>query len=1056
MLHLYHANRLEDLAERLATDLKAPVGPVLAPEIVAVSSSAVGQWLTLELARRHGISANVQWLLPARLLWRVFRDVLSDVPKANAFSAEVLAWRVLAVLRDTTFVKQHSALAHYLADASSLRHWQLAHQMGRLFEQYLVFRPDWIDRWERHSADDWQGALWQRVISVGDTRHWLKLRNELFSALHKNSPVAGSLPKRLSLFALTGLSGALLELLSRLAEHIDVHIYHLNFSGGFWADIVSDRQRARLIATEGEGVDEYLERGNRLLAAMGRLGREHLAQLLQLESIESETYRAPPRGTVLGAIQADIVELRDADQATPFVGTAQDRSIQVHICHGPMREIEVLHDRLLDAFERDPNLTPADVRVLIPRLSGYAPLIESVFGAATGQRHIPWHLAECALDDHSPLVHAFLELLRLPEGRLDAQRVSALLDIPVLRARFALAEVDVEQVMQWIRELGIRWGADADSLAAMDLPISGTHTWRGATDRLLLGFALGDSDEPVAGCMPAPPGDATLAQVVGRWRSFLEQLIGLHETLSGTYPLSRWVSLFNQVLDRFFLPGPEETDNLVRLRQQLAALAGDGAIANFNEPLRLPAVRDALEARLRGGSGGRFMSGAATFATLAHGRCLPAKLVCLVGMNSEDFPRRDSSYGLDQMVAQPRCGDRRRRDEDRHAFLEALSCARSGLYISYSGASARDDTVQPPSVVVSELLEQVDALSEEGTLSQALTIRHPLQPFSRRYFSAEPGLFSYACEMVPPGGLRRPNTTPLFDEPLAPSLPGELSLDGLVDFLANPARALLRGRLNVVLEPGAGQLPTREPMQLDGRSRRAVARAALEAQLQGMGEAEFAERVRLGGHLPPGTPGELAMSEQWCQATPVATLLEPLLTSQTLLPLSVSVMVGDWQLTGALENVGPSGQILWSVESPSPWVMLRAWCAHLLLNMATDAPSHHTRLVSPNGVATFAPEHDPGQLLLEILALYSEGMCRPLPFFPRSAWKFVNAPRSPRSAAQQTWMGSDFGPAQGESSDPYFALAFRDRLGQALDEEFESLATQLLGIPKERLQDQDA
>jgi len=90
------------------------------------------------------------------------------------------------------------------------------------------------------------------------------------------------------------------------------------------------------------------------------------------------------------------------------------------------------------------------------------------------------------------------------------------------------------------------------------------------------------------------------------------------------------------------------------------------------------------------------------------------------------------------------------------------------------------------------------------------------------------------------------------------------------------------------------------------------------------------------------------------------------------------------------------------------------------------------------------------------LALYSEGMCRPLPFFPRSAWKFVNAPRSPRSAAQQTWMGSDFGPAQGESSDPYFALAFRDRLGQALDEEFESLATLLLGTPNERLQDQDA
>ena len=119
----------------------------------------------------------MQWLLPARLLWRVFRDVLSDVPKTNAFSAEVLAWRALAVLQDEAFVRDHGALAHYLADANALRFWQLARQMGRLFEQYLIFRPDWIHRWEHDGAKEWQGALWRRLISNGDARHWLRLRN---------------------------------------------------------------------------------------------------------------------------------------------------------------------------------------------------------------------------------------------------------------------------------------------------------------------------------------------------------------------------------------------------------------------------------------------------------------------------------------------------------------------------------------------------------------------------------------------------------------------------------------------------------------------------------------------------------------------------------------------------------------------------------------------------------------------------------------------------------------------------------------------------------------
>ncbi len=1054
MLHLYHANRLEDLAERLARDLQCPAGPVLAPQIVAVSSTAIGQWLSLQLAHHQGISANMQWLLPARLLWRVFRDVLSDVPKTNAFSAEVLAWRALAVLQDEAFVRDHGALAHYLADANALRFWQLARQMGRLFEQYLIFRPDWIHRWEHDGAKEWQGTLWRRLINNGDARHWLRLRTELFDDLSSNPSAAGRLPERLSLFALAGLSPAFLELLSRLAEHTDVHVYHLNFSGGFWADIVSDRERAHLIATQGEDVDAYLDRGNRLLASMGRLGREHLAQLLQLESIESETYCAPPRDTLLGAIQADIVELRDADEIVPFTGDPRDRSIQVHVCHGPMREIEILHDRLLDAFERDPDLTPADVRVLIPQLAEYAPLIESVFGAATGHRHIPWCLAERALDDHSPLVHAFLELLRLPEGRLDAQRVSALLDIPVLRRRFILDAADTEQVTRWIRELGIYWGPDAKALEEMDLPIGGTHTWRGATDRLLLGFALGDSDVPFADCMPMAPGDATLAQVAGRWRSFLEQLISLRETLALAHTLPEWIVLFHQVLEGFFLAGSTEVDNLVRLRQQLAALAADAALAPFDRPLLLCVIRDALEGRLHGASGGRFMSGGVTFATLAHGRCLPAKLLCLVGMNSEHFPGRDSGHGLDQMHSQFRPGDRRRRDDDRHAFLEALSCARSGLYISYTGASERDDSVQPPSVVISELLEQVDTLSEEGALSEVVTVRHPLQPFSSRYFRNEPNLFSYACEMVPPGDAGGLNPTPLFDQPLVPPTPGKLSLESLVDFLANPARSLLRDRLNVVLESGEGLLPTREPMWLDARSRRALARFTLQAQLQELDEAVLAQRARLEGYLPPGTPGELAMANEWHQVAPVAARLKPLMTSQVLSSWPVSATLGDWQLSGVLENVGSSGQILWSVESPSPWVILRVWCAHLLLNTDSQAPSHHTHLVSPDGVSTFAPENDPARLLSELLVIYSEGSCRPLPFFPRSAWKFVNAPRSPQSAAYAVWMGSEFSPAPGESANPYFALAFRSRLEQALDDEFESLALQLLGTPKERLQGQ--
>ena len=241
----------------------------------------------------------------------------------------------------------------------------------------------------------------------------------------------------------------------------------------------------------------------------------------------------------------------------------------------------------------------------------------------------------------------------------------------------------------------------------MSVSVNPEHTWRGGTDRLLMGFALGDTDSVYQGYLPVLPGDSSLAETAGRWRGFLEQVITLRQTLSGAYSLSRWIAICHQILDRFFAPDETEMDNMVRLRQRLAGLASDGLIAGFVGSLSLPVLRDAVEQRISDALGGRFMSGGVTFATLAHGRCVPARLICLLGMNGDHFPGRESHRGLDKMSLAPRVGDRLRREEDRLAFLEVLSSARSALYVSYTGASARDDTVQPPSIVVSELLEEM-------------------------------------------------------------------------------------------------------------------------------------------------------------------------------------------------------------------------------------------------------------------------------------------------------------------------------------------------------------
>ena len=94
-------------------------------------------------------------------------------------------------------------------------------------------------------------------------------------------------------------------------------------------------------------------------------------------------------------------------------------------------------------------------------------------------------------------------------------------------------------------------------------------------------------------------------------------------------------------------------------------------------------------------------------------RSLPFAVVCAIGLNDGAFPRPHRAAEFDLMAAQPRRGDRQRRDDERGLMLDLLLAARRSLYLSYTGRSVRDNASLPPSVLVSELLDVlVPAIAE--------------------------------------------------------------------------------------------------------------------------------------------------------------------------------------------------------------------------------------------------------------------------------------------------------------------------------------------------------
>lgn len=1044
MLNLHQSNRLEALAGQLAAVARVPLASVFAAETVVVQSHGVARWLALQLARASGVCANVRFAFPAGFAWALYR-ALGDLPQRSPYDPAVMAWRIMQLLPALEREPAFAPVRAYVRD-DLFRRYELAHRIAETFEQYLIYRPDWIAAWDAGAAPHWQARLWRRVAQAAGAPHRARLHRDLVARLDAGLLARAAVPERVSVFGASALPPMLLELFAALAAHIDVHLFILNPCREYWGDIARAGEIARRkLARRAEAA--YLETGNGLLASLGKQGRDFIDLLQNHPAQERDGYVEPGEGHLLAALQSDVLNLREREATRGLEVRADDSSVQIHVCHGAMREVEVLHDQLLALFERHPDLEPSDVVVMTPDIEKYAPYIEAVF-AATEPR-IPFNISDRSAERESTLAAAFLALLDLPGSRYAASEMLELLDEPAVQRRYALNAEDIDTIHRWVRESGIRWGIDAQHRAALGLPATREHTWRFGLDRLLLGCALAGGNERLfAGILPYDEVEGSLADILGRFLDFAEAALALNE-LPALQSVPQWASVLREILARFFEPDESrEEEQIAGLRAAIAAIESEALAGGFDGAISLDVLKRALRARLEI-PGRAFLSGGVTFCAMVPMRSLPFEVVCLIGMNDGAFPRTRRAYGFDLMASDFRKGDRSRRDDDRYLFLESLLCARRSLYVSYTGQHIRDNSALPPSVLVSELL---DYLAENfrgaggQNMRDQLVTHHALQGFSPRYFDGKGKLFSYSaarCEAARLAGRGYAEAQPFMPDALpAPEAEWRaIELEALIRFFRHPARYFLRERLGIRLEEAGEAVDGREPLVFGALEQYALKQRLLAVRMRGEPLPGALPAARASGLLPHAQVGAVVFDQSGDEAAAFAEKLLPVLPERMPEPLGFEFELAGMRLRGTLAGVSPAGLLGYRLAKCQAKDLLEAWLRHLALNTLEPAgvvPETHWFL--QDRVVRFAAVRGARDRLAALVELYWRGLSRPLHFFPQSAKAYIERGAS-IDAARRQWEHSDH--RHGEGEDPYYRLAFRDC--DPLDAEFEALALAVFG-----------
>ena len=323
-----------------------------------------------------------------------------------------------------------------------------------------------------------------------------------------------------------------------------------------------------------------------------------------------------------------------------------------------------------------------------------------------------------------------------------------------------------------------------------------------------------------------------------------------------------------------------------------------------------------------------FSGSGITFCSLVPMRSVPFKIVGMLGMDFDKFPRKEKPLSFSILQREKLKGDRNIKENDKHLFLENLLSAKEFLYISYIGKSSKDGTAIPPSSMVDELIGYVaNALKIEGdALSKKWVTAHPLHGFSKRYFESG-GLINYLSEDCYKTDMQVMELEKVPDELNYE----EIKIQELVSFFQNPPKYYLNKRLGVYYRDEEEMIPEHEVFEFDKLTEWGIKNELLYVE-----EDKVEEELRikkLNGEMPLANMGSALVEELKLDLNELKLIYQGLVNDKTQVPKDIDLIIDNSKIKGRIEEIFDDSYIYVCNSSDFSKHVIGAYIKFLLLKV---------------------------------------------------------------------------------------------------------------------------
>jgi exodeoxyribonuclease V gamma subunit len=1003
------SNSLEKLSEKLSADIQSVPKEVFQPVYIVTQTEGMNSWLKLQIAGKTGIAANLQFLKPNDLISKIFNSLGGLY--SQTLSAQNLNWLLYKLLGEKEFVSKYNEISsyyHYDGIDKDVKRMALAEKIADLFDQYQVYRTDMIEEWNNPNVldsgggrvrrgsrssrggdkqlslnfdilsykpgdDNWQKYLWQHAKQIAGNN--FPDRTLIGKSIHdalQNPDQVKRLKQKLPVVYFFGISLITeyhLQIFQNLANHIDINFLFLNPAPSiYWFDDKSEKQVAFLKRKGMIGITET-NMGNPLLTNWGKIIRDTFSLLFKNDEIingyEELEVKEPAPDNLLRKIQYSVFHNENLNAEDRLAGTEiQDGSITINSCYSPAREVEVLYNYLVHLIDKkNEPLSSRDIIVMVSDIDLYASYIKAIFDNAPDR--FKYTIADESYASSDSISNALHAVLSVTEQNFTAEVVVSLLDFSFIRERFGIT--DIPLVRNVVNEANIRFGAEGN-LTDESFYVS----WKYGLKRIMYGICMSSADEYGNGeesFYPLDIVEGSTSHEVIRFVHFAEILMDALEERKEAKTIAGWVEYVDTVLHNFVCDKEEITDEDYGIL--LSQLEDYNSFSElFTEEISYEVFIHSFSSILSGTTRSKsFAGGGITFCSLIPMRSIPFKVVALLGMNFDKFPRKENNLSFNLMEKERRMGDRNVKENDKHLFLETILSAENYLYISYIGQSVKDNSAIPPSVLVDELVDHISSgAAEPSKVPEQLITLQPLHGFSQKYTAGDTRLYSYLRVIKPAiENLQKEKSSEPRDF-------DEVSLDRMIGFLKNPVRGFYNRVLGIYYNNDDTTLRDTELFELDS-----LQKWRLKNQLLITMSDEQKHRLKnklvKTGDLPLKNIADVEFQNVEAEVIPVRELFGELIGNAEAQKLYVDITLGSSLLKGVIRGVYDNKLVVVSWSKSETKYLLEAYIRYLALRASgNEAKLYFISLIKGEVFpGTEISGKEAYGKLKELLQLYKQG-----------------------------------------------------------------------------------